>query len=41
MIEDGASYEEAHKATGLAMATLYQDLPGGVRAIRDAATQTV
>lgn len=39
MIEDGASYEEAHKATGLAMATLYRDLPGGVRAIRDAATQ--
>lgn len=39
LIEQGATYEEASKETGLALATLYRDLPGGVRAIRDAAKQ--
>ena len=39
LIEQGASYTEASKGTGLALATLYRDLPGGVRAIRDAAQQ--
>lgn len=39
LIEEGMSYDEASKETGLALATLYRDLPGGVRAIRDAAKQ--
>lgn len=39
LIVEGASYTEASRETGLALATLYRDLPGGVRAVRDAAKQ--
>jgi DNA invertase Pin-like site-specific DNA recombinase len=39
LIEEGMSYDEASAETGLAVSTLYRDLPGGVRAIRDAAKQ--
>lgn len=37
LIVGGMSYKEAGSVVGLAESTLYRDLPGGVRAIRDAA----
>ncbi len=37
LIIAGASYTEAAAAVGLAVNTIYRDLPGGVRAVRDAA----
>lgn len=37
LILAGASYREAAADVGLAVNTIYRDLPGGVRAVRDAA----
>jgi DNA invertase Pin-like site-specific DNA recombinase len=37
MILAGSTYKEAAAAAGLAVNTIYRDLPGGARAIRDAA----
>ena len=37
LILAGSSYKEAAAAVGLAVNTIYRDLPGGVRAVRDAA----
>lgn len=39
MILAGSTYKDAAKAVGLAVNTIYRDLPGGVRAVRDAAKQ--
>lgn len=41
MILAGATYKEVAKAVNLAVNTLYRDLPGGTRAVRDADKQAV
>ena len=40
LILAGKSYKEVSAETGLSEAALYRDLPGGVRAVRDAAETT-